>query len=177
MADAIRRWGTVFPLPSFGYHGRGVRPLSGRRRHAVPFVFRDPMDPKAVVAIACKGMTLSSIAVTNTRPTTSYRDITIYHVILYGMRFSSRLMAGRKDTVPDKEILREFQETDDPFLSTKELADTFNFSNSGIRARLYSLSDDGYLDFKKVGNSPAFWITDRGRDVLAGDTDASNIDG
>ena len=76
-------------------------------------------------------------------------------------------MAGRKETVSDDEILQIFVESPDPFLVTSEIADQLGFSNTGARKRLYNLAEQDYLDYKKAGNSPAWWLTDAGRDRLA----------
>ena len=75
-------------------------------------------------------------------------------------------MAGRKETVSDAEILRNFKESDDPFLSTGEIADILDFTNSGARKRLYDLAEKGLLDYKRVGRSPAFWLTAEGEEIL-----------
>jgi predicted ArsR family transcriptional regulator len=66
-------------------------------------------------------------------------------------------MAGRKETVSDEEILRLFEESSDPFLTTSEVADELGFSNHGARKRLYRLAEEGELEFKRVGNAPAWW--------------------
>lgn len=75
-------------------------------------------------------------------------------------------MVGRGEDIEDKEILRTFAEGDEPIYGTAELANKFDFSKSGIRRRLYNLERKGYLGSKKIGNSPAFWITDEGIDRL-----------
>lgn len=62
----------------------------------------------------------------------------------------------------DEEILQYFANASDPILTTSEIADMLGFSNEGARKRLYPLVDSGHLDMKRVGNSPAFWITDKG---------------
>lgn len=82
-------------------------------------------------------------------------------------------MAGRRDTVSDAEILRFFTESNDPFLSTVEVADFLGFSNEGARKRLYDLADEGYLDYKRVGRSPAWWLTEKGVEYLR-DEESSN---
>lgn len=76
------------------------------------------------------------------------------------------VMAGRKETISDEEILSIFLESSDPFLTTSELADELDFTLTGIRKRLYDLDEEGYLSFKKAGNSPVWWITDKGRKHL-----------
>lgn len=75
-------------------------------------------------------------------------------------------MAGRRFTVSDSEILRFFQESEDPFVTTNEVADFLDFSNHGARKRLYSLAEDGLIDYKKVGRSPAWWLTDEGEQFI-----------
>ncbi|WP_435363520.1 hypothetical protein [Haloarchaeobius sp. DYHT-AS-18] len=75
-------------------------------------------------------------------------------------------MAGRKETVTDAEILQLFLESDDPILTTREVADAFDFSNEGMRKRLYALEDDALLQFKKAGRSPVWWITEEGRETV-----------
>jgi DNA-binding Lrp family transcriptional regulator len=57
-------------------------------------------------------------------------------------------MAGRKETVSDREILQIFEDATDPFLSTSEVADGLDFSNEGARKRLYSLAEEGLLQYK-----------------------------
>ena len=76
-------------------------------------------------------------------------------------------MAGRKETVSDKEILRFFEQSPDHFLTTNEVAEYLDFSKQGTRKRLYALADEELLDFKKVGRNPAWWLTDEGRDFLS----------
>lgn len=78
-------------------------------------------------------------------------------------------MAGRKETISDTEILRYFEESDEPFLSTGEMADMLGFSKTGARKRLYELSEEGLLDFKRVGRSPVFWLTSEGEETLEED--------
>jgi hypothetical protein len=81
------------------------------------------------------------------------------------------MAGGRKETVSDREILQIFYESPDPFLSTKEVAAEIEFSNAGAIDRLYGLSEKSYLEYKKVGNSPAFWITESGEDYLTSNSE------
>ncbi|MGZ0746717.1 winged helix-turn-helix transcriptional regulator [Haloparvum sp. AD34] len=80
-------------------------------------------------------------------------------------------MAGRKETISDEEILSIFIENSDPFLTTSELADELDFTLTGIRKRLYDLDEEGYLSFKKAGNSPVWWITDEGKEFIESERD------
>ncbi|TKX45176.1 winged helix-turn-helix domain-containing protein [Halorubrum sp. ARQ200] len=75
-------------------------------------------------------------------------------------------MAGRKETISDKEILIILKSATDPVLTTSELADETGFSLNGIRKRLYSLEEKGLVDEKKAGNSPVWWITEDGADFV-----------
>ncbi|WP_436347070.1 hypothetical protein [Natronorubrum sp. FCH18a] len=69
----------------------------------------------------------------------------------------------------DTEILRVFENSEDPALFTGEVADEIGFSNQGTLPRLKELADKGYLATKKSGRVPMWWITDRGREFLTGD--------
>ncbi|SHG77555.1 hypothetical protein [Halobaculum gomorrense] len=76
-------------------------------------------------------------------------------------------MAGRKETVSDEEILQIFLNSGEHIMTTREVSDALGFSLEGTRNRLYPLADQGLLAQKKVGNSPAWWLTDAGREFLA----------
>lgn len=54
----------------------------------------------------------------------------------------------------------------DPVVTTAEVAEFLDFSKSGTRKRLYPLVDEGYLDYKKSGKVPMWWITDEGREFI-----------
>ena len=69
-------------------------------------------------------------------------------------------MAGRKETVSDREIISIFQRSPDPFLTTAEVAEELDFTLTGARKRLYSLENDGLLQSKKAGNSPVWWVSE-----------------
>lgn len=76
------------------------------------------------------------------------------------------MVAGRKPTVSDREILRYFAENTDPAHTTKELADEFGLSTRGMVPRLKNLADAGYLGGKRPSNEHMWWITDEGRRFL-----------
>lgn len=84
-------------------------------------------------------------------------------------------MAGREETVDDREILGFVEESTDPVVTTAEVADRFDFSNSGILKRLHPLSDAELLESKEAGRTFVWWITDRGRDYLEGDLDGEDL--
>lgn len=71
-------------------------------------------------------------------------------------------MAGREETIDDETILKLIRDSDDPFLATSEVADLLGFSPQGTLKRLYSLEEDGYLRYKKAGNTNIWWLTDTG---------------
>ncbi|PHQ38026.1 hypothetical protein DJ69_13905 [Halorubrum persicum] len=75
-------------------------------------------------------------------------------------------MAGRKETISDKEILIILRSATDPVLTTSEVAEETGFSLNGIRKRLYSLEEKGLVNEKKAGNSPVWWITEDGIDFI-----------
>ncbi len=70
---------------------------------------------------------------------------------------------GREETVDDSEILRLFEEGQDPFLFTGEVADMIGFSNQGALPRLKKLEERGLLDSKRGGKVLAWWITEEGK--------------
>lgn len=84
--------------------------------------------------------------------------------------------AGREETVDDKEILRIFEQSEDPFMFTGEVADELGFSNEGAIKRLKKLNRRKFLASKKAGNVPGWWLTDRGRAYLAGELDAEDLE-
>ncbi|WP_117370025.1 helix-turn-helix transcriptional regulator [Natrarchaeobaculum sulfurireducens] len=79
-------------------------------------------------------------------------------------------MAGREETIDDKQILDYIERSPDPVTTTAEIADNFGFSNTGILKRLHPMRDDGYLKSKEAGRTYVWWITDRGRACLADET-------
>lgn len=85
-------------------------------------------------------------------------------------RIEHNLMpAGREETVDDREILRVFAESGDPVLFTGEVADAIGFSNQGTLPRLEKLLDEGYLNMKRGGRVPVWWLSDAGRAFLDDD--------
>lgn len=70
------------------------------------------------------------------------------------------MAAGRKPSVTDKEIVAQFCESDDPFLSASELADELSFTRQGMNQRLRTLLEKGILKRKKCGNGYGWWLND-----------------
>lgn len=66
----------------------------------------------------------------------------------------------------DREILRFFYDSEDPFQFTGEVADFLGFSNNGARKRLRALERKGLLNSKTGGRVPAWWLADEGTKML-----------
>jgi hypothetical protein len=68
---------------------------------------------------------------------------------------------GRKPRVTDDDLLDVFRSTEDPVLSTAEVADAVPIKRRGTLDRLRSLEADGQLDSKPVGGrNTVWWIAD-----------------
>lgn len=76
------------------------------------------------------------------------------------------MAGGRKESVDDKEILRVFEQADDPILFTREVAEEIEFSSQGTLPRLRQLEDRGLLASKKGGKALVWWITEEGEEFL-----------
>jgi DNA-binding IclR family transcriptional regulator len=74
---------------------------------------------------------------------------------------------GRKPTVSDVEILREFALCPDPFMHATELTETLDLSRQGVHNRLEKLQEKGYLDSKMTGGTRNWWLTSDGRNYLS----------
>lgn len=74
---------------------------------------------------------------------------------------------GRKPTVSDVEILREFVVSPDPVLHPTELTDSLDMSRQGIYKRFEKLESSGELKSKKIAGTRVFWITESGRETFA----------
>jgi predicted ArsR family transcriptional regulator len=74
---------------------------------------------------------------------------------------------GRKPRATDREILAVFADTDDPVLSTAEVAQELPIKRRGVLNRLRRLEAEGELASKKIGGrNTVWWLTD-GRDTDA----------
>lgn len=72
---------------------------------------------------------------------------------------------GRKPRVTDEEILQLFRDTDDPVLSTGEIAAELPIERSGTYKRLSKLRDQGKLRGKKIGGrNTVYWLDDGDED-------------
>lgn len=64
---------------------------------------------------------------------------------------------GRSEDVSDEEILSVFKATDDPVLSTKEVADAIGLSRRATFDRLNRLDDEGKITHKKIDKRRTVW--------------------
>lgn len=64
---------------------------------------------------------------------------------------------GRQPTVSDEDILDVFRQSEDPVLSTAEVADAIDMGERGTLSRLKQLVDDGSIKRKKVGAKATVW--------------------
>ena len=68
---------------------------------------------------------------------------------------------GRKPRVTDEEILRLFQESSDPVLSTDEVKEILPIGRSATYKRLSALRDEGQLNGKSIGGkNTVYWLPD-----------------
>lgn len=75
-------------------------------------------------------------------------------------------MAGREETVDDREILRFISDHEDLVVTTSEVAEFLDFSNAGTLKRLHALHEDGYLGYKDAKNIHIWWLSDAGQEYL-----------
>ena len=64
---------------------------------------------------------------------------------------------GRSPRVADEDILELFRESDDPVLSTVEVADELPIDRRGVLDRLHQLTETEQLDSKKIGDRNIVW--------------------
>ena len=89
---------------------------------------------------------------------------------------------GRKPRVTDEDLLDVFRQTNDPVLSTAEVADEIPIQRRGTLRRLRSLEADGDLDSKQIGGRNTVWwesdltTTDADRDTSETGENSPEID-
>lgn len=66
-------------------------------------------------------------------------------------------MTNNSSRVRDYEILEVFADTNDPVLSTSEVADQFDIGTAGMNYRLEKLEKEGHLKSKNAGNAKVWW--------------------
>ncbi|MUV85529.1 HTH domain-containing protein [Natronomonas sp. CBA1123] len=64
---------------------------------------------------------------------------------------------GRKPTVTDDEILNLFMSSEDPVLTTREIADDLEIGRRGALKRLKDLEDRGFLKSKEHSGKHTVW--------------------
>lgn len=67
---------------------------------------------------------------------------------------------GRKSHVSDEEILDVFRESEDPVLTSVELAEQFDITQQAAYNRLSNLVGSGEIERKKVGGKAVVWWLD-----------------
>lgn len=61
----------------------------------------------------------------------------------------------------DSEIVEVFRESEDPFLTAPEVAESLSLTRQAINARLKNLHDDGVLERKEAGShAVGWWLVD-----------------
>lgn len=75
---------------------------------------------------------------------------------------------GRKPRVTDEELLAVFQRTDDPVLSTAEIADELPIKRRATLTRLQRLADNGVLSRKQTGGRNTVWWPTTESDKIMG---------
>jgi len=61
------------------------------------------------------------------------------------------------EKVTEQDILKQFDATDDPFLTTTELAEQLPISRQAVHHRLEQMRERGLVDKKKTGARGAGW--------------------
>lgn len=64
---------------------------------------------------------------------------------------------GPKPSVTDDDLLALFRESDDPVLSTAEVAEQVSLARRSVYDRLVSLREDGRLAGKQIGGRNTVW--------------------
>jgi transcription initiation factor IIE alpha subunit len=75
-------------------------------------------------------------------------------------------MSPRPEEEENMNLLRVVASSDDPVVTTGEVSEQVSIGRRRTRDRLYELADKGLIDYKKAGNSPVFWITEKGEATL-----------
>ncbi|MDL5363158.1 hypothetical protein [Halalkalicoccus sp. NIPERK01] len=74
---------------------------------------------------------------------------------------SGHSTSGRKPRVTDDEVLAVFRRTDDPVLSTVDVADELPIKRRATLTRLQRLADSGSLKRKEAGGrNTVWWLAD-----------------
>lgn len=68
---------------------------------------------------------------------------------------------GRKPRVPGSEIVAFIQESDKRVLTTKEIAEEYSMTSTGMANRLNQLVDEGIIQSRLVGRTKIWWYDDK----------------
>lgn len=71
---------------------------------------------------------------------------------------SQNVQPGRKPRVSNQDVLAVFRDTDEPVLSTSEVADALPIKRRGTHDRLTALVEAGVLTRKQIGKSTVYWL-------------------
>lgn len=77
-------------------------------------------------------------------------------------------MPGREPTVSAEKVMQAIALHPEPVVTARDIHEDLDLKPDGARERLKRLVDEGYLEMKRPGGSAlVFWMTDKGRSVLA----------
>jgi len=62
--------------------------------------------------------------------------------------------------VTDEQILAEFREAEEPYLTASELSERLSITRQGLHDRLLSLYEEGEIERKKTGRTVGWWIAE-----------------
>jgi predicted transcriptional regulator len=69
---------------------------------------------------------------------------------------------GPKRELDDDEILQYISQEYGPAVGTGDVADYFDVTNQGAKKYLDRLSDEGFINTRKVGRARIWWLTEMG---------------
>ena len=68
-------------------------------------------------------------------------------------------MAHGNRKVSDEQLIEEFRDTDEPYLTASELADRLSMTRQGVHSRLMDLYKQGTIERKKTGRTVGWWLS------------------
>jgi exosome complex component RRP41 len=79
-------------------------------------------------------------------------------------------------SVDDEEILEVLRTSDDPELTTTEVAERLPITRGTTRSRLQSLVDEGHLERRSEGNDVVWWLPERAGEAAAAADEAEEAE-
>ena len=76
---------------------------------------------------------------------------------------------GRSPEVSDLELLREAALIPDPVFTATEIAERIDLTQQAVDSRLRKLEDDLLVHSRKKGQARVWWLSQSGREFVAGD--------